>query len=81
MNCCRNSRLLVNEVDLKWVANDNFVLLLLKRFHENVRSKTSFECKKISHSSVMQHDALWGLNPLAAKLFNWNFHPLEVVSR
>ena len=21
------------------------------------------------------------INPLAAKLFNWNFHPLEVVSR
>ena len=21
------------------------------------------------------------LNPLTAKLFNWNFHPLEVVSR
>ena len=22
-----------------------------------------------------------GFNPLAAKLFNWNFHPLEIVSR
>ena len=21
------------------------------------------------------------INPLTAKLFNWNFHPLEVVSR
>ena len=31
-NCCRNSRLVVDEDDLKWVANEKKILLLLKEF-------------------------------------------------
>ena len=31
-NCYRNSRRVVNEDDLKWVANDESILLLLKQF-------------------------------------------------
>ena len=27
------------------------------------------------------YDIIISFNPLTAKLFNWNFHPLEVVSR
>ena len=37
-NCSRNSRLLKDKVDLKWLANENIVIV--KTFHENVRSKT-----------------------------------------
>ena len=33
------------------------ILLLLKQFHENVRSKTS-RCKTLSHSSEMKNDTL-----------------------
>ena len=39
LSVCRNSRLVVNEDDLKWVENEKNVLLLLKQFHENVCSK------------------------------------------
>ena len=30
----------MDEDDLKWVANEKNILLLLKQFHENFRSKT-----------------------------------------
>ena len=39
-NCCRNSRLVVNEDDLKWVANEKNLSLSLKQFHEKFRSKS-----------------------------------------
>ena len=41
-NCCRNSRLVVYEDDLKWMTNENKIglLLLLKQFHRNVRRET-----------------------------------------
>ena len=39
-NCCRNSRLVVNEDDLKWVANEENISLSLKQFHEKFRSKS-----------------------------------------
>ena len=32
-NCCRNSRLVVNEDDLMWVENDENCHVLVKRFH------------------------------------------------
>ena len=35
-----NSRLVVDEDDLKWMANEKKILLLSKQFHENVLSKT-----------------------------------------
>ena len=57
MNCCRNSRLVVDEDDLKWVANDKKVLLLLKQFQENVRSETP-RCRKLSHFLELKNDAL-----------------------
>ena len=56
-NCCRNSRLAVDEDDLKCVANEKKILLLLKQFHENFHSKTHSR-RKISHFSDMQKDVL-----------------------
>ena len=38
-NCCRNSRLAVDEDDLKWAVNKTKMVLLLKQFDENFRSK------------------------------------------
>ena len=58
-NCCRNSRLVVDEDDLKWVTNRaNITLLLFVRlFHENFSSKTT-GFPNLSHSSEMQDDPL-----------------------
>ena len=47
----------MDEDDLKWVANEKRMLLLIKQFHENVRSKNPM-CRKLSNSSHMQNDAL-----------------------
>ena len=54
---CRNSQLVVDEDDLKWLTNEKNVLLFLKRFLKNVRSKTT-RCGKLGHSLEMQNDAL-----------------------
>ena len=43
--------------DLKWVANEKKILLLLKQFHGNLRSKIP-RYRKLSHSSETQYDAL-----------------------
>ena len=40
-NCCRNSRLVVDEDDLKWVTDEQNIQLFLKQFQENFRSKTN----------------------------------------
>ena len=56
-NCCRNSRLVVNEDDLKWLENEKNISLLSKQFRENIRFKTP-GCGKLGHSSEMQSDAL-----------------------
>ena len=56
-NCCRNSRLVVDENDLKWVANEENISLLLKQYHGNVRSKFP-RCRDLSHSSEKQNQAL-----------------------
>ena len=40
-NCCRNSRLVVDEDDLKCVPNEKNILLFSKHFDENFRSKTA----------------------------------------
>ena len=40
-NCCRNSRLVVDEDELKWVTNEKNILLFLKKYHINLRSKTT----------------------------------------
>ena len=56
-NCCRNSRLVVDEDDLKWVTIEKNIVLFLKQFHENCHSKTTI-CRKCSNSSQMQNDAL-----------------------
>ena len=37
-------------------------------------------CAAGVHTSCARSVCL-SFNPLTAKLFNWNFHPLEVVSR
>ena len=39
-NCCRTSRLVVNEADLNWVTLVKNILLLLKQLYEKCRSKT-----------------------------------------
>ena len=39
-NCCRNSRLVLNEDDLKWVTNEKNIVIN-KQFYENFRSKTN----------------------------------------
>ena len=39
VNCCLNSRLVVDEDDLKWVANEKNISCLLEQFHEHFRSK------------------------------------------
>ena len=38
-NCYRISRLVVDEDDLKWMTNEENIVLLLQ-FHENIRSET-----------------------------------------
>ena len=55
--------------ELKWVANEKRILLLLKQFQENVRSETPM-CRKLSHSSDLQNYVLMhhqGLKPSRAK--------------
>ena len=37
--------------------------------------------KHVAHTEAFLHLTLRQVNPLSAKLFNLNFHPLEVVSR
>ena len=44
----RNSQLVVDKDDLKWVANDKKILLLCKQFQENFRSEIP-RCGKLSH--------------------------------
>ena len=61
------------EVGDKWKN----ILLILKQFHENFRSKTT----RFQEIKSFFRDAKWCFNLLTAKSFNWNFHPLEVVSR
>ena len=53
----RNSRLVLDEDDLKWVINEKNIVII-KKFHENFRSKTAVGFNKCSHSSEMQNDAL-----------------------
>ena len=56
-NYCRNSRLVVNEDDLKWVANmKKKMKLLAKQFCGNIDLKTP-RCRKLGDSSEMQNDA------------------------
>ena len=45
-NCCRNSRLVVDEDDLKWVTNLRKLLCIVNQFHGHFHSKTP-SCKKI----------------------------------
>ena len=80
VNCFRNSRLAVDDDDVKWVKNKKKVLLLLKHFHDNNCLKLSL-CVGSFRDAKWYIGASWGFNPLTAKLFNLNFHPLKVVSR
>ena len=45
-NCCRNSRLLVDEDDLMWFKNERNWNVLANQYHGNFRSKT-LGCRKI----------------------------------
>ena len=55
-NCCRNSCIIVDEDDLKWVENGKKLSLLLKQLRENCRSISPM-CRKLSHSSELQNYA------------------------
>ena len=55
--CCRNPRLVADEDDFKWGANEEKISLLLKQSHENVTSKNPRR-RKLGHSSEMQNDSL-----------------------
>ena len=48
-NCCCNSRLIVDEDDLTWVAHDKSDIIVIK---------TAPRFRKLSHYSDMQNDAL-----------------------
>ena len=76
-NCCLNSRLVVDENDLKYAENKKNDIDIIKQLHEHFRSKTH----RFREINSFFRDAKWCFNPLTAKLFNLNFHPLEVVSR
>ena len=39
-NCCRNSRFVADENDLKLEADEENILLFLKQFHDKFRSET-----------------------------------------
>ena len=57
--------------------------VLVNQFHSNIHYKT-LSCRKINFvfgDVIWCFNGSWGLNPLTAKSFNPNFHPLEVVSR
>ena len=47
----------MDEDDLKGVAKEKKILLLLKQFYGNNRSKPP-RCRKLGHSSELQNDAL-----------------------
>ena len=74
-NCCRNSRLVVDEDDLKWVKNEKKITSLLKQSHENFRYKT-LSCWKLSHFSDMQNDVF--MNREGSKGLIVNFNALEL---
>ena len=58
-NFCRNSRLVVDEDDLKWVVNETNMPIssLLKQFHKKIRSKP-LGFSKANDSSEMHNYAL-----------------------
>ena len=58
-NFCRNSRLVVDEDDMKWVVNETNMprSSLLKQFHKKIRSKPQ-GFSKANHSLEMHNDAL-----------------------
>ena len=47
----------MDEDDLKWVTNEKKIVLFLRQFHENCRTKTT-SCRKLSSFSEMQDDDL-----------------------
>ena len=47
----------MDENGLKWEADEENISLLLKQLHTNFHSKTT-RCRKLSHSSEIQNDAL-----------------------
>ena len=44
-------------------------------------AKIAPRAEKVSRFIHGKGDSLGKANPLTAELFNWNFHPLEVVDR
>ena len=69
INCCRNSRLAVDEDYLKQVASEKIKLLLLKQFYKNVGSETP-RCGKLGHFLEMQNAALMHRKGFSLKAVN-----------
>ena len=61
----------------KELTNDTRPLVSLSK----LRHHNDFKFKKPSWVSVVYTNISQRFNPLIAKLFDLNFHPLEVVSR
>ena len=62
------------------ISRDNGMLLSLI-CRAGLLEKVNNLILYVNMSTVRLQYRQLGINPLAAKLFNWNFHPLEVVSR
>ena len=73
-NCCRNSRLVVDEDDLMWFKNWRNCHVLESQFHGNFHSK-GLICRKIKpvfRDVKWCFNASWGLKGIMQELF----HPL-----
>ena len=80
MNCCHNSRLIVDEEDLEWVASEKKLLLLLKQFHKKYCSKIP-RSTKLSHSTYMQKHTLMhrgSMNDKVLITFIAVFYPFDL---
>ena len=78
-NCCRNSRLVADEDDLKWVKNCR---VLVNKFLGNIHSKppSCGKFKSVFRDVKWCFNASWGLKGLRAKLdidlmLDWPFNP------
>ena len=67
---------------LRRCANIQTTLVRCPILHEYVRSRATGVIQDNAETNFINDISMvTGFNPLTAKLFNYNFHPLEVVSR
>ena len=70
-NCCRNSRLVVDEDDLMWFEIEENFHVLVSQFHWNFRFKT-FGCRKIK---CVFRDVNWCFNA------SWGFKDITSIMK